>query len=66
MLKELDLQGKPEDKIRYHALHHSKETNEIACNSGESYLNIDPNAIAQTFDDLYDREITRSLDGMGE
>ncbi|MAF10714.1 AAA family ATPase [Candidatus Poribacteria bacterium] len=65
-LKELDLRGEREDKITYHALYRDEDTNEIACTSQDSYLDIHPNAIGDTFTDLYDREITRSLDGMGK
>jgi hypothetical protein len=64
VLKELDLQSKPEDKIRFHALHRSKETNEVECHSVEAYGDIHPNAISDTFDDLYDRDVRRSLGAM--
>jgi len=63
-LKELDLQSTLEDKITYHALHRSEETNKVECNSTDSYRDIHPNAIGDTFTDLYDREVTRSLEAM--
>jgi len=61
ILKELDLQRKSEDEVVFHSLHKKKENGEIACRSTDSFLEIDPNAIADTFDDLYDREVERSL-----
>jgi len=63
ILKELDLQRKSEDEVVFHSLHKKKENGEIACSSTDSFLEIDPNAIADTFDDLYDREVERSLGG---
>ena len=62
ILKELDLQKKNSDKVAFHSLYR-EETGEIACDTTDSYLDIHPNAIAETFTDLYDREIERSLKG---
>ena len=64
ILKELDLQKKNSDKVAFHSLYR-EETGEIACDTTDSYLDIHPNAIAETFTDLYDREIERSLKGLG-
>ena len=61
ILKELDLQQENGDEIVFHSLHRQKQTGEIACSSTDAFLEIDPNAIADTFDDLYDREVERSL-----
>ena len=63
ILKELDLQAKKDDKVAIHSLHRSKETGEIACQTVGHYSQIHPNVIADTFSDLYDREIRRSLAG---
>ena len=57
VLKELDLRTKEEDDVLYHALY--RDDDQIACNTTSDYLSIHPNAIADTFDDLYDREIER-------
>ena len=62
ILKELDLQRREEDEITFHSLY--RDDGEIACHSVETYLDIHPNAIAEAFDDLYDREVERSL-GVG-
>lgn len=59
-LKEFDLQAREQDKVSYHALFRDK-TNEICVNSTSDYTMIDPNAIAQTFSELYDRDIERAL-----
>ena len=63
ILEELNLQKKDRDKVAFHSLYREEETGEIACNTTDSYLDIHPNAIAETFTDLYDREIERSLKG---
>jgi len=40
------------------------EKSEIECRTTDGFLDIHPNAITETFADLYDREIKRSLGGM--
>ena len=64
ILKELDLQMKEEDEVAFHSLHRDKENGEIACHTTNRYLDIHPNAIDAAFDDLYDRQIERSLGGL--
>ena len=64
ILKELDLQQKNEDKIAFHAFHQETSTGDVKCHSTHRYLDVHPNAIADTFDDLYDREVSRSLEGV--
>lgn len=66
ILKELDLQAKSADEVAYHAFFQKAETGEIGCDTTYDYRDIDPNAIADTFTDLYDREIERSLGGRQE
>lgn len=61
ILKELDLQTSETDLVAFHSLY--REAGDIMCHSTTRYLDIDPNAIAETFDDLYDREIERSVGG---
>lgn len=63
ILKELDLQMTEEDAVAFHSLYRDEE-GEIACRSTGRYLDIHPNAIDEAFDDLYDREIERSLGGL--
>lgn len=62
ILEELDLQVRDSDQLRFHSLYH-KGDSEIAVHSVDNYLGISPNAIADTFNDLYDRNIARSLGG---
>ena len=64
ILKELDLQAKDGDKVAFHSLYRSEETGEIACHSTDRFLQIHPNAIAEAFDSIYDREIKRNLAGL--
>lgn len=61
ILEELDLRKRADDKVAFHSLYRDDETGEIACNTSANYLGIHPNAIAEAFEDLYDREIERSL-----
>lgn len=61
ILKELDLQTKEEGKVAYHALSRKGEGDGVCCHTTDSFLKIHPNAIVETFDDLYDREVVRSL-----
>ena len=64
ILRELDLQAKEGDKVDFHSLYRSPETGEIACHTADKFLEINPNAIMEAFDSIYDREIKRSLAGL--
>lgn len=61
ILKELDLQRRQGDRLAYHSLYRESGSGEIACRRVRTYLDIHPNAIAEAFTDLYDREVARSL-----
>ena len=63
ILKELDLRKRNNDHLSFHSLYRDKEKGEIECRTSHNYLDIHPNAIADAFADLYDREIERSLGG---
>lgn len=63
ILKELDLRRSSEDKILFHSLYMDNDTGGIECHSTNEYVQIHPNAIAETFADLYNREVKRSLGG---
>ncbi len=63
ILKELDLQTEKKDSVKYHAFSRDESSAEIVVNSTDHYLDISPNAIDETFGDLVDREITRSMGG---
>ena len=60
ILKELDLRQRNGDVIAFHSLFRS-ETGEVDCRTADNFLGIEPNAILDTFGDLYDREVKRSL-----
>ncbi|AVZ79922.1 AAA family ATPase [Zoogloeaceae bacteirum Par-f-2] len=64
LLKEFDLRQQAGDAIRYLSLYRD-EQKAVVANASDSYTAIDPNVIAATFSDLYDRELTRSLGGLG-
>jgi len=63
ILKEFELHTQENDQIIYYSLHRNKITREIEVNSTSNYLEIAPNAIDETFADLVDREIQRSMGG---
>lgn len=60
VLKELDLRKQSQDKIVYHSLYRESENGDIRCRATDIYLDIRPNAIAEAFDSMYDREVARS------
>ena len=60
LLKQLDLQQETQDEVQYHALHRDAD-GQLACNSTDAYLDIDPNAIDEAFGAIYDAEVKRSL-----
>ena len=64
ILKELDLRAKDGDKVAFHSLYRSEETGEIDCRTTDRFLQIQPNAIGEALDDIYDREIRRNLAGL--
>lgn len=62
LLKEFDLRKLRDDSLLYLSLFRD-ETGAVSANASANYSSIDPNAIAGTFSDLYNRELTRSLGG---
>jgi ABC-type ATPase involved in cell division len=63
LLKEFDLRMHEADAIRYLSLFRD-ESGAVSAKASDTYLGVDPNAIASTFSDLYDRELKRSLGGL--
>ena len=63
LLKEFDLRKQKNDAIRYLSLFRD-DSGAVSSNASDSYLGIDPNAVASTFSNLYDRELQRSLGGI--
>ena len=60
VLKELDLRTEPNDHVLYHALYRDDD-GDVQVESTDDYVLINPNAIADTFADLYDRDVERAL-----
>ena len=58
ILKELDLQTRREDTVRYFAFQASEAGTTI--NATEDFSLLSPNPILEQYDSLYDRELTRS------
>lgn len=63
LLKEFDLRKQKDDQIRYLSLFRD-ESGAVFSKASDSYLGVDPNSIAATFSNLYDRELKRSLGGI--
>lgn len=62
ILKELDLRKQKRDNVMFHSLFRDKVSGQINYYSTEEYLQIHPNAIQDTFLDLFDRDVRRDLD----
>lgn len=60
LLKEFHLRMKEKDAVQFHALYMDGE-GKVEHASTEDFLAIHPNAISDTFTDLYNREVRRSL-----
>lgn len=63
ILKEFDLQTVKKDQICFHSLYRDKASNELRGSSTSNYLDISPNTIDDTYADLVDRDIKRSMEG---
>jgi len=64
VLKELDLRRKPGDRVTFHSLYRD-DKGRLLRSSTEDYASIDRNAIADTFGDVYDRDVRRALGKKG-
>ena len=58
ILKELDLQAKQTDSIRFFGFQH--EDNETTVNATDDFALLEPNPILEQYDRLYDLELTRA------
>lgn len=68
LLKWFDIlfdKGK-DDHVRFHALYHDPDNKEIKIDSTDKYREISPNSIAETFSNLTDYEISKSMGGLGK
>lgn len=60
LLKEFDLRMGPDDKLLFHALFRD-DVGKVRHQATDDFLAIHPNAIADTFLELYDRDVARDL-----
>ena len=60
VLKELDQRRRSGDQVMYHSLYHDSKQR-VQCSPASRYIEIEPNAIAETFSELYDRELEHLL-----
>lgn len=65
LLKEFDLRKQPNDAVRYISLY-LDESGSAVSHTSDDYNQIHPNAISDTFADLYQRDIARALKGAAE
>ena len=66
ILKEFDLQTQKSDKILFHSLFRDITTSELCVSSTANYQEISPNTIDDTFGNIVDREITKSMGNLGK
>lgn len=66
ILKEFDLQAIRGDKILFHSLYRNNETGEIEVSATSDYSKVSPNAIDATFGTIVDREVAKSMEGLGK
>ncbi|KJR44099.1 ATP-binding protein [Candidatus Magnetoovum chiemensis] len=59
ILKELDLRKKKSDAVFFHSFFRDRTSGQIQHHSTDEYLQIHPNAIQDTFLDLFDRDVKR-------
>ncbi|MFQ5673876.1 MAG: ATP/GTP-binding protein [Nitrospinales bacterium] len=62
ILKELELRKKETDTVSFYSLYRDSQTSQIQSHVTDEYLQIHPNAIQDTFLDLFDRDIKRDLE----
>lgn len=68
LLKWFDLlldKGKG-DQVRFHVLSREAETGQVLRDSMDDYRAIEPNAIAETFNDLTKEQVARKMGGLGK
>jgi len=62
ILKELDLRKGQKDTVLFHSFYRDKGSGQIQSHTTDEYLQIHPNAIQDTFLDLFDRDVKRDLE----
>jgi len=62
VLKEIDLRTKPTDKVKFYSFY-KDECGDVKVSITNSYKEIHPNTITETFMSIYDRDLTRRFSG---
>ena len=68
LLKWFDIlmkKGK-EDQVRFHVLYRDSESNNVEIDSTDDYMEIDRNAIADTFNELTKEQVNRRMGELGK
>ncbi len=60
IFKELAIQSKKEDSLRYFSLTNSEDG--VIVNPADKYLDINPNSIERQYTDIYDRDVAKQLE----
>lgn len=66
ILKEFDLQVQKEDQLAFHNLYRNAQSGEIQVSTTSDYLALVPNSIDDTFGSLVDRELDKTMGGLGK
>ena len=61
----LDKKGKG-DQVRFHVLSREAETGQVLLDTMDDYRAIEPNAIAETFNELTKEQVARKMGGLGK
>ncbi len=64
VLKEFELQRTMDHALRYIVLERDSATREITHRVADAYLETLPHGVAQAYEDIYDREVQRTLEGV--
>ena len=62
LLKEIDLERRKSDSIRFHALYREDDSRMVKITYSDDFPGLQKNAIAETYSSLYDRDLQRSLE----
>lgn len=54
------------DQVRFHVLSREAETGQVRRDSMDDYRAIEPNAIAETFNELTKEQVARRMGGLGK
>ncbi len=66
LLKEFDLQSSEEDKVRYFSLYFDDNADGVRASVSDTYIGIENSEIANTYDDLFRREMERKFKGFAK